>query len=152
MTTLHESGPARRPQFVEATRASIVAVGALFAVGGWAGLFTLIVRSYPTVGNRWLFFALLHIALTGTALPLVQALNSRLVRPGAPPIPAMALVRQATWVGLFGAACAWLQIPRLLSWPMAGVLLLAFIVIETLLRLSESARYWQDLETRRGRE
>jgi hypothetical protein len=145
MTTTDESAPTGRPEFIEATHTSVVIAGVLLAVGGWAGLVGLVSNTYPTVDNRWAFFALFHVALTGTALPFVQFLNKRFARPGMPPITAAALVRQATWVGLFGTACAWLRIPRLLSWGVAAVLVLALVVIEILMRLRESGRY------RRGR-
>jgi hypothetical protein len=140
MATPQEDAQTRRPQFIEATHTSVVIAGVLLAVGGWAGLVGLIQNTYPTVDNRWVFFALLHIALAGTALPFVQYLNKRFARPGAPPVAAAVLIRQATWVGVYGAACAWLQIPRLLSWPVAFVLFLALVVIEIIMRLREHAQ------------
>jgi hypothetical protein len=141
MATTQESGHTARPQFVEATHTSVIIAGVLLAVGGWAGLVGLVQNTYPTVDHRWAFFALLHVALTGTALPFVQYLNKRFARPGAPPVTAAVLIRQATWVGMYGAACAWLRIPRLLSWPTALVLFFALVIIEVVMRLREHAQY-----------
>ena len=122
---------------IEAAHASVVMAGVLLAVGGWSGLAWLVTNKLPTVPNRWSFYALLHVALTGTALPFVRYLNKRFARGGGLFIRPGILVRQATWVGLFGTTCAWLRIPRLLSIPLTILLALALIVIEGLLRLRE---------------
>lgn len=132
--------PPRR-EFVEATHVSVVVAGVLLAVGGWAGLIWLITHQLPTVPNRWAFYALLQVALTGTALPFVRVLHQRFSRNHALYVKPGVMVRQAIWIGLFGTACAWLRIPRLLSVPLAVVLMLAFIVMETLLRLRERAEW-----------
>lgn len=128
---------ATRREFVEATHTSVVVAGVLLAVGGWSGLVWLVANTLPTVPNRWAFYALLQIALTGTALPFVRFLNRRFARSRGLFIPPGVLVRQATWVGLYGTICAWLRIPRLLSIPLAVLLALAFVMIEFLLRLRE---------------
>ena len=44
-----------------------------------------------------------------------------------------------TLIGLFVVACTWLQIPRILSWPVAFFLALVFIVLEVFLRSRELA-------------
>lgn len=124
-------------EHVEATHTSVVMAGILLAVGGWSGLVWLVSNTLPTVPNRWAFYALLHVALTGTALPFVRYLNKRFARERGLFIRPGMLVRQATWVGLFGTACAWLRIPRLLSIPLTILLVLALFAIEALLRLRE---------------
>jgi hypothetical protein len=126
---------------VEASHLSVVAAGVVLAVGGWSGLIWLIGNQLPTVPNRWAFYVLLQIALTGTALPFVRLLHQRFSRARALHVTATILVRQAVWVGLFGTTCAWLRIPRLLSVPMALVLILALVVIESLLRLRERMQW-----------
>lgn len=130
-----------RKQFVEATHVSVVIAGVLMATGGWSGLVWLVNNTYPDVPNRWAFFALLQLAVAGTAMPLIHFLHRRfapntLRRAG----PGM-LVRQASWVGLFVTGCAWLRIPRLLSLPIALVLAIALIIIEALLRLRERTQW-----------
>ncbi len=128
----------------EPAQASAVAAGVLLAVGGWSGLLWLVSNQLPTVPNRWVFYALLHIALTGTALPFVRLLNQRFGRERAAFLPPGVLIRQAVWVGLFGTVCAWLRIPRLLSVPLAIVLIGALVIIEALLRLRERTRWRPD--------
>ncbi|HEC23346.1 MAG TPA: hypothetical protein ENI95_10575 [Chloroflexi bacterium] len=130
-----------RREYVEATHTSVVVAGILVAVGGWSGLIWLLSNTLPTVPNRWVFYALLQIALTGTALPFVRFLNQRFSRERGLFLRPGVLVRQATWVGLFGTTCAWLRIPRLLSVPLAIVIALALIAIEALLRLRERAAW-----------
>ena len=83
----------------------------------------LIFNTLPTVPNRWVFFLLLQVALTGSALPFVHYLHQRFDRPGSTPLGYIVLVRQSIWVGLFGVICMWLRIPRLLSIPLAVVVL-----------------------------
>jgi hypothetical protein len=131
-----------RREYIEATHTSVVLAGALVAVGGWAGLAWLVANTLPTVPNRWAFYALLQIALTGTALPFVRFLHQRFSRGRALFVRAGVMVRQASWVGLLGTTCAWLRIPRLLSLPLAVVVAIALIIIEGLLRLRERSG-WQ---------
>lgn len=115
--------------------------GVILAAGGWSGLVWLVTHTLPTVPNRWMFFALLHAATTGTALPFVYYLHILFGRKDRPQVGSVVLVRQAMWVGLFVTTCAWLLIPRLLSILVALVLAGALITIEALLRLREMTRW-----------
>jgi hypothetical protein len=87
------------------------------------------------------FFLLLQVALTGSALPFVHYLHQRFGRPGSAPLGYIVLVRQSIWVGLFGVICLWLRIPRLLSIPLAVVVLGALIMVEFFLRLRERSQW-----------
>ena len=118
----------------------VLIAGLLLAGSGWSGLLFLLINSLPTVGMRWAFFALFYVALSGTTLPFARYLNERFRRSGALSVPSSVLVRQANWVGLFGTACAWLRVPRVLSWPIAIFLALSLIAIETFLRLRERSQ------------
>ncbi|MBN8634641.1 MAG: hypothetical protein J0M07_04905 [Anaerolineae bacterium] len=119
-------------------------VGVLFAallmiIVGWYGLYSLVTTQIPRVGQRWLFFVLLHIAVTGTVMPFVRYLNIRLT-PITRPLPSGGvIVRQSVWIGIFVVTCAWLQIPRVLTVPIMFFLALAFGVIEVFLRSREMA-------------
>ncbi len=81
------------------------------ALIGWGGLYYVLTQTLPFVWSRWGFFALLLMALTGTALPIVFFLHRRF--PDNPPADANVVVRQAAWVGVFGATLAWLQLGRI---------------------------------------
>jgi hypothetical protein len=111
----------------------------ILALAGWSGLAALIIYTLPTVGPRWLFFFLSVLALTGTALPFVAFLNRRF--PSAPPPRPGVVLRQALWVGVYGATLAWLQIGRVLTPSLALLLAAGLILIEWLLRLRERAQW-----------
>lgn len=106
-------------------------------IGGWGGLYWLVTNQLPRVGPMWIFFALLYVAVVGTALPFIRAINTSLTPATREYPPGGVLVRQAVWIGLFVVACAWLQIPRVLNPPTAFFLALALIVIEGFLRSRE---------------
>jgi hypothetical protein len=106
---------------------------------GWGGLFFLFQRTMPTVGPRWLFFFLWVLALTGTALPGVAFLNRRF--PTVPPATPGIIIREAIWVGLYGATLAWLQLGRVLNLALAVLLASGFIAIEILVRLRERSQW-----------
>ena len=124
-------------------------VGALIAaivmmVIGWGGLFRLVTISLPRIGGEmWLFFLLLQIAVTGTVLPIVRYINVRFTSTKAEVPPGGVIVRQSIWIGLFVVTCAWLQIPRALTIPIAVFVAIVLGVVEALLRVRElsSERY-----------
>ncbi len=118
----------------------------LMVVGGWGGLYLLVTSTLPRVGERWVFFALLQIAVTGTVLPFVRYLNLRFTPLALELPPGGVLVRQSVWIALFVVTCAWLQIPRVLTPVLAFFIGLAFLVIEVFLRSREVAneRYDND--------
>lgn len=117
----------------------ILVAGVVMMIGGWLGLYHLVTTTLPRVGPRWIFFVLLHIAVTGTVLPFVRYLNVRFTPVDNELPPGGVIVRQSVWIGLFVVTCAWLQIPRVLSWPIIFFLALMFIVIEVFLRSRELA-------------
>jgi hypothetical protein len=112
---------------------------ALLAVIGWTGLILLVNLALPTIGPRWLFFAFLTTAATGTSLPFVWLLHRRFDRAaGAPP---SVLLRQGLLIGLFVSLCTWLQINRSLSLGLAIAVAAGFVAIEWLIRLIEGSRW-----------
>lgn len=109
----------------------------IMMVGGWGGLYYLVTTQIPRVGQRWLFFVLLQIAIAGTVMPVLRYINVRLTPVKRDLPPSGVIVRQSVWFGLFVVTCAWLQIPRVLTVPIMFFLALAFIVIEVFLRSRE---------------
>lgn len=106
---------------------------------GWGGLGILVTQTQPTVWPRWLFFALLFLALSGTALPAVWFLNLRF--PSTPPIGTTVIVREAAWVGVYGTTLAWLQMGRLASLGVVAGLAAGLIAIEYFIQLRERSRW-----------
>jgi hypothetical protein len=113
----------------------IAAIGMIAA--GWGGLYVLVTTQIPRVGQRWLFFVLVQIAVAGTVMPLLRYVNVRLTPAARAVPPSGVIVRQSVWFGLFVVTCLWLQIPRVLSLPIMFFLALAFVVIELFLRSRE---------------
>jgi hypothetical protein len=112
----------------------------LMFIVGWGGLAHLVITTRPRVGGElWLFFILLQIAVTGTAIPLVWLVCQRLARSDNP-LPLVGIVvRRSVWIGIIVVTGAWLMIPRYLSLPILSIIILLFIVIEAFLRNRELA-------------
>jgi hypothetical protein len=111
----------------------------LMAVVGWGGLYLIVTYTLPFVWLRWGFFLLCILALTGTALPFTYFINRRF--PSDPPAEPNVIVRQALWVGVYGATLAWLQLGRLVSLYVWMGLAGGLIVVEYLIRLREKSRW-----------
>jgi hypothetical protein len=107
----------------------------LLASIGWLGLVILINFTLPTLWPRWLLFALIILALTGTTLPVTWFFNIRF--PSNPPAEPFVIVRQAIWVGIYGASLVWLEMGRILTFGMGLAIGGGLIVIEYLIRLRE---------------
>jgi len=114
-------------------------VGLVLCLFGWGGLAYVILNQLPTLGPRWLFFFFLVLALSGTSMPAVAFLNLRF--PSEPPAEPGVIVRQSTWVGIYGGLLAWLQLGRVLDTSKAVFLAAGFILIELLLRLREKSLF-----------
>jgi len=109
----------------------------LMAIGGWVGLAIITNYTLPTVWPRWAFFALIVIALTGTAMPLVYLINrtfSNSMRPAT-------VLRESIWVGVFGATLTWLQLGRILNFSLGLWLLVGIVIIEYLMRWRENPNH-----------
>lgn len=119
--------------------AGMLVTAIVLAIGSWLGLYQLITTELPRVGQRFLFFMLLMIAVACTVIPFLRYLNVRFTPLIRPIPPSGVIIRQSVWVGLFVVMCAWLQIPRVLSLPIAFFLALALIVVEIFLRSREIA-------------
>ena len=117
----------------------ILYTGLAAAIIGWLGLAYVILMTDPELGPRWLFFFLLFLALSGTAMPGVAYLNRRFA--SDPPAGEAVIIRQSGWIGIYGAAIAWLQLGRMLSLVLALVIALALVLFEILWRLSERSRW-----------
>ncbi len=124
----------------------------VLALAGWGGLAWLvsapltptgdIYHPIPGLGPHWLFFVCWLAALTGTALPFVRYLHQRFAKVQPPP---GVLLRQAMWVGLFGATCAWLQIGHILNLALVALVAAGLGGVEWFLRMRERARWNPDV-------
>jgi hypothetical protein len=104
---------------------------------GWGGLYLVITQTLPYVWSRWGFFVLILMGLTGAALPIVYFLHKRF--PGEPPVESNIIVRQALWVGVYGATLVWLQLGRLVTLFVILGLAGGLIAAEYFIRIREKA-------------
>jgi len=111
----------------------------LLIFGGWGGVAALIYFTEPLVWNRWALFALLFLALTGTALPFVYFFHFRF--PDTPPAGPRVIVRQAQWVGVYGLVLLWLRWGDLLTLWLTLGFAGGLLAVEWLIRLRERARW-----------
>lgn len=117
----------------------VLLAGLVMMLIGWGGLYWLVTTQDVGLGPQiWGFFMLLHLAITGTVLPVVRFINVRFTRIDDDLPSGGVIVRESAWVGLFVVICAWLQILRALSAPVVLVILLVFIVLEAFIRSRES--------------
>lgn len=120
-------------------RGVLLAALLMFMVG-WGGLIYLILNARPRIGGEiWLFFVLLQIAVTGSAIPFVRLFCARRAS-GSDEQPLTGIVvRRSVWIGIIVVTCAWLMIPRYLTLPIFFIVSLLFVVIEVFLRNRELA-------------
>ena len=112
---------------------------------GWGGLWVLITSSVPTIGPRWLFFFLVTLALSGTALPIIYFFNIRF--PSIPSVKPGVIIREAIWVGIYGDLMAWLQLGKILTPSLMGFIGIGFLLLEILLRINERSQWKPDEES-----
>ncbi len=108
-------------------------------IAGWAGLYSLVNFTLPTLGPRWAFFFLAVLALTGTALPIIYFINRRFNLKNFP--AANVIIRQALWVGVYGATLAWMQLGRVATVNLAAGMAFGFVLTEVLIRMREKAQW-----------
>ena len=117
---------------------SLMISALVLAAIGWPGVLLVVATTLPRVGPRWLFFFLLILAATGTALPFVWLLHRRFASDRA---PAPVLLRQGLWVGLYTSLCTWLQINRSLGLSLALLIAAGLAAFEWFLRLRERSTW-----------
>lgn len=125
----------------------LMTAAAVMIVVGLGGLYWLVIGSgsLPRIGGElWLFFVLLLTASSGLALPLIRFINVRFTPLHREVPSAGVIVRQSVWVGMWVVVCAWLQIPRLLTLPLAIFIAAALLMVELFLRSREIAAEQDD--------
>jgi hypothetical protein len=117
----------------------VILVSFFLIVIGGGGLAYLFWMTLPTLGPRWLFFFFLLITVSGLALPISAFLNYRFQKGAV--IQGNVIIREAVFCGICVDLLAWLQMGRELTGPMALIIIVGFILIEILLRVSERSRW-----------
>lgn len=83
------------------------------------------------------FLAAVMLTITGLVLPLAYFLNKRFGRSNSTGF--FVVFRQAVWVGLWVAACTWLQMNRSLGLGVAVLVAGALVTVEILLQIRTRA-------------
>ena len=112
---------------------------AILILIGWGGLVPLLFLTRPTIWPRWIFYALWTIAWCGSAIPIMYFLNLRFR--SDPPAGPNVILRQATWVGIYAATLAWIQLGHFGSIWIAIGLAGAFLAVELLIRMRERSQW-----------
>ena len=132
--------PASRERNPSGEQRGVLLASLIMFIVGWGGLLYLIAMTRPRIGAEiWLFFILLQIAVTGTAIPIVRLVSKRMISAAEPAMLTGVVVRRSVWIGIIVVSSAWLMIPRYLSLPIVLILILLFAVIEIFLRNRELA-------------
>src|SRR5258708_32409658 len=94
-----KSQPAQkaRRKRLQADRSGVLSAAGIMAGISWVLLYLLVTGMKPLAFGRWLFFILVYIAITGTALPLLWYLNQRFSR--VTPVTGGLLLRQGMGCG-----------------------------------------------------
>lgn len=108
---------------------------------GLTGLAVIIFFTEPTLGPRWLAYFFLTLLASGLILPFVHIFQRRIAKS---PVADSVLVREALWFGIYVDLIIWLQLGRVLNGLIAIFLAGGLIVLEVLLRMSETALFKPD--------
>lgn len=80
------------------------------------------------------FLGSILVTLTGLFLPIAHFLNKRFGQESRFP-PLFVTLRQAMWVGLWGAVCTFLQMNRALGWAVALLVAFVFLLFEIMVQI-----------------
>jgi hypothetical protein len=109
----------------------------LAALLAWAGLWG-VVQLPITDASKVIFFVLLFIAITSTAMPPVAYLNARFGQVGRERTHRVRFILQSVWMGTFVVIAGWLQTRRILTVTLALILLAVLALTETFLITREA--------------
>ncbi len=119
----------------------ILITALILAFIGLSGLAVIIFFTEPTLGPRWLGYFFLTLLASGLVLPFVHIFQRRIAKQ---PVADSVLIREAIWFGIYVDLVAWLQLGRVLNGLIFIFLAGGFIVLEVLLRMSETALFKVD--------
>lgn len=119
----------------------ILITALILAFTGLTGLAVIVFFTEPTLGPRWLAYFFLTLLVCGLILPFVHIFQRRIAKQ---PVADTILIREALWFGIYVDLITWLQLGRVLNGLIAIFLAGGFIVLEVLLRMSETALFKAD--------
>lgn len=127
---------------------AVLPITLLLALPGWLGLLYLMTQTVPDLGNRWLFYVAIVLALAGTSIPILTYLNRviHLLGPSSFEI----IIRESTMLGIYAGVLIWFNKGQVLSLGLALILGIGLFLIEMLLRFRSRSEWHpeDDLESR----
>lgn len=121
---------------------TLVPISLILAVPGWILLIYIVTQTVPELQNRWLFYAAVIIAITGSSFPLVAYLN-RIIKPFGP-ANYETVIREGIMIGLYSAILLWLNKGQVLSFGLALILGVGLVLVELLIRLRNRSAWHPD--------
>jgi hypothetical protein len=119
----------------------IITTAIFLAFIGLTGLLVIVFFTEPTLGPRWLAYFFLTLLACGLILPFVYIFQRRIAKQ---PLADGVLIREALLFAIYVDLIVWLQLGRVLNGLIAIFLAGGFIILEILLRMSETALFKAD--------
>jgi hypothetical protein len=113
-------------------------LGVVVALLSWGGLGYLVLTQPPSALTKAMFFPLLFLAVTSTAVAGLARLRGRLGNEDEPGV----VLRQGAWAGLFVILCAGLQMGRMLE-PIVALVMAAILVLMEMFLLQHPERMYR---------
>ncbi|MFQ6013824.1 MAG: hypothetical protein ACE5NP_00090 [Anaerolineae bacterium] len=113
------------------THRGALVISFLLAVLCWLGLWYLVTSTDPVLINRLLFLLLLSLAVLTTLTPAVYYLSLRFSAQEPYEGRLVRSLREASFLALFVAVCAWLRMIRVLNLVNGALLLGTLVLAET---------------------
>lgn len=118
---------------------AVLPISIILGLPGWIALIYLMTQTVPSLGNRWIFFASVVCALTGSSIPVVGYLNRVIKVLG--PASFETVIRESTLIGLYAGILLWLNKGQVLSFGLALILAVGLLLVELLLRLRSRSEW-----------
>jgi hypothetical protein len=125
------------------TTRTVLPISLILAVPGWIWLIYLVTQTLPDLGSRWMFFAAVMIALTGSSIPIIAYLN-RIIKLFGPATYEI-VVREGILVGLYAGILLWLNKGQILNFGVALILAVGIFLVEVLLRIRNRSQWRPNL-------
>jgi len=121
---------AKRKTRIKISHSQLAIISLALAMVSWGGFFYYTYYVPPSIPTYPVFFSILFVAATCTALPVSLVIDRRR-RPAKTRRHSLwRPIRIALWIGLWIALCVWLQLVQLLHWGTAILFLVIFALIE----------------------
>ena len=122
-------------------------IGTVLGISGGYGLYRIIMFSLPNLKERFFFYFLVVIFITGISMPVYAILNRYIfmIKKIIPHI----VVRESLATGCIIDILIWFKIGKAINSAVAALIIGGFVLIEMLLRAQETIEYQPGGEERK---